>query len=171
MPLVKRILQRGKPLLACFRRPWQRATRAECPNRILVLTRKNYKVYADVRPSIGLMRRMTAVLDTGAGPNLIRKSELPPGTEDRIAMGPSLDIRDANNRPLRTIGLIKLPVRLGRFLALMEFIVCERLAVPLILGASYFDKFVEAIYLRKRKVELADHSEIPIVRRFAPRSG
>lgn len=130
-----------------------------------MLTGKNYKVYADIGPTVGLMQRSLAVLDTVAGPNLIRKTELPRGMEALIAHGPSMDIGDANNRPLRTIGSLKMPVRLGRFVALVDFIVCAKLAVTIILGADYCDKFVEAIYPRRRIVELTDSSEVSIVRK------
>ena len=169
---VKKILSRvrDRPLEE-IRRPWYRVRRTECPEKILVLARKNYKVYADIGPTVGLMSRVLSVLDTGAGPNLVRKSELPPGMETLVSFGPTQDIGDANNRPLRTLGTIRMPVRLGKFVAAAEFIVCERLAVPLILGADYCDRFVEAIYPRRKTVELADFSEVPIVRRFSPRKG
>ena len=117
------------------------------------------------------MSRVLSVLDTGAGPNLIRKSELPAGLETLVSFGPTQDIGDANNRPLRTVSTIRMPVRLGRFVATAEFIVCEKLAVPLILGADYCDRFVEAIYPRKKTVELADFSEAPMIRRFSARKG
>ena len=84
---------------------------------------------------------------------------------------PTQDIGNANNRSLRTAGTIKMPVRLGRFVATAEFIVCEKLAVPLILGADYCDRFLEAIYPRKKTVELADFSGVPIVRRSSARTG
>lgn len=93
--------------------------------KILVLIRINYKVYATIGPTVSL------IIDTGAGPNLIRKEELPPRVEERIAHGPSWDIWDANNRSLRTIGLLKMPVRLGHFINLVELIVFDKLAVRL----------------------------------------
>ena len=64
-----------------------------------------------------------------------------------------------------------MPVRLGRFVATAEFIVREKLAVPLILGGDYCDRFVEARYPRENTVELADFSEVPIVRQFSARKG
>ena len=91
--------------------------------------------------------------------------------ETLVSLGPTQDIGDANNRPLRTVGTIKMPVRLGRFVATAKFIVCEKLAVQLIICADYCDRFVEAIYPRKKSVELADFSEVPIVRRFSSRKG
>lgn len=58
-----------------------------------------------------------------------------------------------------------MPVQLGNCVSVAEFIVCEKLAVPLILGVDYFDRFVEAILPLKRKVRLADGFEIQILRR------
>ena len=46
-----------------------------------------------------------------------------------------------------------------------EFLVCDRLAAPVILGCDFCDRVVEAIYPRKRVVELDDGSTVPIVRR------
>ena len=169
---VKRILRRSQDEpLEQVRRPWYRFKRRECPENILVLARKNYKVFADIGPTFGLMSRVLSVLDTGAGPNVIWKSELPAGLETLMSFGPTQDIGDANNRPLRTVGTIRMPVRLGRFVATAEFIVCEKLTVPLILGADYCDRFVEVIYPRKKTVELADFSEVRITRRFSARKG
>ena len=154
---VKRILRRGRDdPLEQVRRPWYRVKRRECPENILVLARKNYKVSADIGPTVGLMSRVLSVSDTGAGPNLIRKYELPAGLETLVSSRPTQDIGHASNRRLRTVGTIRMPVRLGRFVVTAEFIVCEKLVVPLILGADYCDRFVEAIYPRKKTVELAD---------------
>ena len=169
---VKKILRRGRDdPLEQVRRLWYRVKRGECPEKILILARKHYKVFADIGPTVGLMSRVLSVLDTGAGPNLIQKSELPSGLETLVSFGPTQDIGDANNRPLRTVGTIKMPVRLGHFVAVAEFLVCEKLAVPLILGADYCDRFVEAIYPRKKMVESVDFSEVPIIRSFSPRKG
>ena len=169
---VKRILRRGQDdPLERIRRPWYRVKRRECPEIFLVLARKNYNVFADIGPTVGLMSRMLSVLDTGAGPNLIRKSKLLAGLETLVSFGPTQDIGDANNRPLRTVGTIRMPVRLGRFVATAEYIVCGKLAVPLILGADYCDRFVEAIYPRKKTADLAHFSEVPIIRRLSARKG
>lgn len=65
------------------------------------------------------MRGTVTVLDTGAGPNLVRKSEIPLGMEALIAAGPKIDITDAHNRPIWTIGTLQMPVQMGRFVALV----------------------------------------------------
>ena len=167
---VKKILRRGQDdPLEQVRRPWYRVKHRECPKNILALARKHYKVFADIGPTVGLMSRVLPVLDTGAGSNLIRKSELPAGLETFVSFGPTQDIGDANKRPLRTVGTINMPVGLERFMATAELFVCEKLAVPLIIGAYYYDRCVEAIYPRKKTVEFAGFSKVPIVRRFSSR--
>ena len=132
---------------------------------ILVMASRNYKVYADVGINQNLLARNLSVLDSGAGPNCIRKSELPPGFDAHIRHGPLPNIGDANNNPLYTIGTLALVVRLGRRIVKVEFIVCERLAAPVILGCDFCDRFVEAIRPRKKLVEMDDGTEVPIVRR------
>ena len=72
---------------------------------------------------------------------------------------------DANNNPIRMKGLADLIVHLGSHLVKLEFIVCERLAAPLILGCDLMDRFVEAIYPRKKTVEMDDGTTIPITRK------
>ena len=149
----------------CLRRPWHRSNNEKNPDRILVMSKRNYKVYADIGPDRTRLRRLLSVVDTGAGPNFIRREELPPGIEKDIRYGPLPDICDANDRPLRMIGTIRLVVRLGRLVSLADFIICQQLAAPMILGADYCDRFVEAIRPRKKLIELDDGSTVPIVRR------
>ena len=104
------------------------------------------------------------MLDTGAGPNFIHKDALPPDIGE-LKQGPLPSIADPNNRPLDMAGSVDLIVQLGRTMAKSEFLVCERLAAPMIIGADFCDKFVEAILPRKRRVELHDGTTIPIVRK------
>lgn len=116
---------------------------------------------------VRLMSSVIYVLDIGAGPDLVRKSELPPGMEALISFGPTQEIADASNRTLRTLEAIKMPGRLGRFVAVADFIVCEKLAVLLIPGAEYCNRFIESIYPGRKKVELANFSKVLISRCFS----
>lgn len=121
---------------------------------------------------VGLMSLVLSFLDTGAGPNPVRESELPPGVETLVSFGTPQDIGDAKNRPLCTLGTTEMPsMRLGNFMTTAEFIVCEKLEVPHILRADNCDRFVEAVYPRRKKVDLTDLSEVPIVRTFSLRRG
>ena len=51
----------------------------------------------------------------------------------------------------------------------LEFILCERLAAPFILGCDFMDRFVEAIYPRNETVEMDDGSTTPITRKLLTR--
>ena len=131
----------------------------------MMMAKRNYKVYADFGFTPHLTIRKLTVLDTGAGPNCVRKSEIPEENLKKIRKGNTPRVTDANRNPINVIGTIDLVVRLGNILVKAEFLVCERLAAPAILGCDFCDRFVEAIYPRKRVVELEDGSTIPIVRR------
>lgn len=90
---------------------------------------------------------------------------MPPALRVHIRAGPTLDIADANNRPLRTVGYLPLVLRLGTYVVQLDFVVCDSLAAPVILGCDFCDRFVEAIRPRAKTVEMADGSTVPIVRK------
>ncbi len=96
-----------------------------------------------VGPDRHRLARKLVVLDTAAGPNFIRATELPAEVRRNVTAGPLPDIRDANGRPLRMSGTLRLSVQLGNRLFLVYFIVCDQLAGPSILGAEFCDKFVD----------------------------
>ena len=114
------------------------------------------------------MVRQLTILDTGAGSNFVRADALPKGWERLLEPGEVPTIADANGRPLRTSGSVTLVVRLATRMK-CKFIVCERLAAPVILGCDFNDTFVEAIYPRRKVVELDDGTKVPIVRKPAAR--
>jgi len=126
----------------------------------------------DVQPgSPALMRRRlryTAVLDTGAGPNLIRRGALP--ADVVLDSSETTVLRNASNKPMIVCGEVELQVRLGQHTAKTKFYVVEKLATDVLLGCDYCDKFVEAIKQRKRVVELEDGTEVPIIRKPSTRS-
>ncbi|CAN8069508.1 unnamed protein product, partial [Agarophyton chilense] len=111
------------------------------------------------------MVRVLTVLDTGAGPNFIVESLLPLPLRSQIRLGVAPDFADANNNPLSTVGTVTLVVRLGSFVVKLDFIVCRKLATPIILGCDFCDKFIDAIRPRLKRVEMEDGSSVPIVRR------
>lgn len=132
---------------------------------VMIMARRNYKVYADIGSSKSILSRRLAVLDTGAGPNFIRFSELQSDERVRIQEACLSDIRDANKRHIKSLGTIKLVVQLGNHVFMFPFIVCTTLAAPVVLGCDYCDRFVEAIRPKDREVELDDVSTVPIVQR------
>ena len=145
-------------------RPWHRVKRAGSPDKVFVMARRNYKVFADIGQSPYELRRICTVLDTGAGPNFIKESSLSPASREKMIKGGLPNICDANGNPLSMMGRLKLVTRLGSSLVLVDFVVCRTLAADAILGADFCDRYVEAIRPRKKLVELDDGTTVPIVR-------
>jgi hypothetical protein len=89
----------------------------------------------------------TAFLDTGSGPNLIRRDQLPTGSESRVTStnSSSTVIRDAKGRELHVLEHLRLSCRVGNHTTEVPFLVLEQLAVPLILGCDYTDDQVRKL--------------------------
>ena len=132
--------------------------------------RQNYQVEAYIGQTTKMMSRFTPVLDTGAGASFIRKSVIPESMLPKIKYNlQRMDIRDANNRRVKLDGVINLQVRLGNRIETVHFNIVEKLGTGVILGFDYLDKHVEAIRPRRRVVELADGTTIPIMKRILGR--
>lgn len=111
------------------------------------------------------MRRAPAVLDTGAGLNFTKGSEITKDMRHWIHIGQFLGIFDANNNPLSMRGTIKLPVRLFELLGVVEFIFFEIPAALFIIGEDYCDRLVDPIRPRLRKFHVNDWSHDRIARK------
>ena len=101
------------------------------------------------------LQTVHAVLDTGAGPNLVREELLP---KEWRRYAPKITklprIRDANNRRLTVEGILPMVIDLGGQRLHASFLVCKDLAVPAILGCAFIQRFVEAILPQENKVVL-----------------
>ena len=130
----------------------------------------HYKVMVLLGCARSVMHTVEAVLDTGAGPNFVRESLLPPDwrkySTDASAY-PS--IRDANNRRLKISGVVRMHVDIGGYELHTSFLVCRELAVQALLGCDFIQKYVEAILPQKRQVVLRYGGAVAIQTR-APRS-
>ena len=87
---------------------------------------RNYKVSATVGVSTVVATPVFAILDTGAGPNLVREDVLP---EDwlryRVAGDTTYQVIGAGGRSLPQLGVVTLWVQLGRLRAQERFIVVK----------------------------------------------
>ena len=144
-------------------RPW-RQNRDDSSTELHVLAKRNYKVVAYFGRTGEPLTRELTVLDTGAGHNFIRLSTLSAEARRAIRHSRIPDIRDANKGRVRTMGMVTLRCQLGSYQVRVDFVVCERLSVPVILGCDFCDRYVEAIMPRRKTVELDDGTTIPIVR-------
>ena len=118
-----------------------------------VLNADHYKVTVLMGCNLVQMQTVNAVLDTGAGPNLIRGSLLPNNWQRYAQRAKSLPrIRDANNRLISVEGIIPMVLDMGSQRLRASFLVCKDLAVPALLGCSFIQRFVEAIVPQENKV-------------------
>jgi hypothetical protein len=110
-----------------------------------------------------------AILDTGAGPNLVRAEILPEDWEKyRLAGEPLLNIVGAGGRRLRQLGVVLLHVELGGLRIRTRFIVVAGLAAECILGCQIIDRYVTNILPAEKKVQLSDGSAIYILQDSEP---
>ena len=144
-------------------RPWRRY-REDSDAELCVMTKRNYKIHAYLGHTGQTLMRHLTVLDTGAGHNFVRMNALTEAAQRAIRPCRLPDIRDANKGKVRTVGTVTLRCQLGSYETRVNFVVCERLSVPVILGCDFCDRYVEAIMPRQKMVELDDGSTVPIIR-------
>ena len=115
----------------------------------------HYKITVLLGCTCTVMHSAEVVLDTGAGPNFVRKSLLP-SDWNRYSAGASgcPPIRHANNRRLKLSGVVPMYVDIGGLKLRISFLVCRELAVHAILGCDFIQKYVEAILPQESKVVL-----------------
>ena len=97
--------------------------------------------------STTVMHSVLAILDTGAGPNMVRESFLPKDWRRFLVKtdSPYPAIRDANGRQLKVEGVVVLFVNIGGERLRVRFLVCKNLAVKAILGCAFIRRYVQSI--------------------------
>jgi len=130
---------------------------------VCTLRRENYKVFASIGCSPLASTTVRAILDTGAGPNLVHADVLPRSALDSLRTGKLPTVRDASRRALTILGALPLYLRLGSLQVKVWFLVATNLAAQCILGTSFVDRYVRAIYPRLRKVTFHDAAPVGIV--------
>jgi Retroviral aspartyl protease len=107
---------------------------------------RNYKISATVGVTTVISTPLRAILDTGAGPNLIREEVLPEDwSRYRVADAPFYNIVGACGKRLRQKGVITLFVQVGNLLTQARFIAVHSLAAECILGCQFIDRHVRSI--------------------------
>jgi hypothetical protein len=116
-----------------------------------------------------VLRPVSATLDTGAGPNLIREKVLPDDWERyRIPGPPEFQIVGAGGRRILQKGKITLTVQLGTIKVQARLNVVQSLAAECILGCQFIDRQVQAIHPKEKRVTLANGSIILIIHDSGP---
>ena len=94
------------------------------------------------------MHSVLAILDTGAGPNMVRESFLPKDWRRFLVKtdSPYPLIRDANGRQLKVEGVVSMYLDIGGRSFRLRFLVCKNLAVKAILGCAFIRRCVQLIF-------------------------
>ena len=123
----------------------------------------NYKVNASVGSSITSTEKVMAVLDTGAGPNLVRADLLPDHTLSTLYRKKRIvNLASASNHRLKTLGIAMLTVNIEGYICREPFVVVQALAADVILGATYIDRHGYDINIRQQTFRLIDGTTVPI---------
>ena len=134
---------------------------------VCFLSPHNYKVEARIGVNSSAQHELLTVLDTGAGPNLIRAAVLPQRLLQSLDSRGVVRLASASKHRLDVLGVTQLVVTVGSLVTRQPFVVVRNLGTDALLGCTFADKHIESIRCRKRVVELYNGDVIPIVRRSA----
>ena len=128
----------------------------------------NYKVECHVGPTHRALRPVLSVLDSGAGPNLIAQSVLAESLQEKVQNNLKMvNLIDANGKPLKLLGVIRLAIQVGTYQATCTFLVVHKLSADIILGCDFLDNHTAWIGTKSKTLTLQDDSQVPIYRRPA----
>jgi hypothetical protein len=128
-----------------------------------LLKSRNYKFCISVGVSRHILTPVRAVLDSGAGPNLILEDLLPKNWEFcRIPGLPLPQITNASGRRIPARCVVQLYVQIGDAIKRVRFYVTPGLAVPCILGCNFINLHVKSILPKEQKVILQERGTVAI---------
>jgi len=135
---------------------------------VCTLSGYNYKVNAMIGVGKRDAKHLLSVLDSGAGPSLIRRSCCPElALEKMMQEREVVNLRSATNHALDGLGIVNLSVTVGSQTVKTPFVVVENLGADVLLGCTYIDYHVKAIVPDERRVHLKNGDSVPIIRRQA----
>ena len=118
---------------------------------------QNFKVSLTIGLEGKPMRTSAAVIDTGAGPSVIRSDMLPEDWKSTGIIVPKSEtrrIQDASGNIVNTKATVQLAFVLGPLSATFQFLVVDTLAVPILLGCDFINQYVKCIKPREGRIEL-----------------
>jgi hypothetical protein len=123
----------------------------------------NYKLCVSIGATANIQTPLRAVLDTGAGPNLVREDVLPKGWERLLVPDVALPrITNASGIRMSARGVIVLFVQVVGLSKRVRFYVTPGQAVPFFLGCGFINLYVKTIHPRERRVELTEGGSVAI---------
>jgi len=134
---------------------------------VLLFSLHNYRIVA----SLGLDKLSPVavgdVVDTRAGPNLVRRSALAPDWLRQVVTSNEEErvrLRDANNSRLRNSSTVTLWLQTGARIVAVTLLVVDDLSVPVILCCTFIHDNAHAILPQDRSIRWTDGSVTAIFR-------
>ena len=116
-----------------------------------------------------IMTPVRAIFDTGAGPNLIRRDQLPDDWESYRVFGTqNPPIVGAGGRRLAQKGTVTLVVEIGDLRVRGRFIVVDGLAAPCILGCQFINRHIANILPKEKRIHLSNGTVVSILKGSDP---
>jgi len=134
---------------------------------VLLFSLHNYRIMASLSLDKLSLVAVGVVVDTGAGPSLVRRSALAAFWLRQVVTSREEErvrLRDANIARLRTSGTVTLWLQTGARIVPVTFLVVDDLSVPVILGCTFIDDNAHAILSQNRSIRWTDGSVTAILR-------
>ena len=135
--------------------------------KVLPFSLHNYRIVASLCLNKVSLVAFSVVVDTEAGPNLVRRNALSSDWLRHVGTSKEAEqvrLRDANNTPIRTSGTVTLWLQTGARIVRVAFLVVDALSVPVILGCTFSDGIAHAILPHDRSSRWMDGSVTAILR-------
>ena len=135
----------------------------------MVLRKENFEVAASFQLAPWQAPALTrAVVDTGAGPSVIRADILPEGRSDHAARAPPrTQVSDALGQLIEVNGEVTLTIYVGGTAMVYDFLAVKSLSVPLIFGWDFQQTYVDTISPKTQTITWDDGTSTVAKRRWA----
>ena len=108
------------------------------------------------------MHTVKAILDTGAGPDIVHQKAILSRWQNCLIRTELPQISDVNQDPIALLAALDLHLHIDDLQVRSRFLVTSNLAAECILGTSFIDKYVKAILPKGKRVLLKEGSPVAL---------
>ncbi len=132
-------------------------------SRADLFMRRAYVIHGSIGSSLLHMYTQRITIDTGAGPNIIRKDLVPKELVERIEKCNDPGMIGATGDSLQFLGVVRIVACIMDLRVRINFAVVESLPPGILLGTSFIDRFVKQIDPQNRLVRFLRSKLAPIL--------
>eukprot|EP00172_Hildenbrandia_rubra_P002001 Plantae.Rhodophyta-Hildenbrandia_rubra.ctg26490.p1 GENE.Plantae.Rhodophyta-Hildenbrandia_rubra.ctg26490~~Plantae.Rhodophyta-Hildenbrandia_rubra.ctg26490.p1 ORF type:complete len:341 (-),score=8.90 Plantae.Rhodophyta-Hildenbrandia_rubra.ctg26490:892-1878(-) len=131
---------------------------------VVIMKSSHYRMTSLLGANPSRLVSAESALDAGSGHDVVKASSLPKDWEKSSAQSAFMPaLKDANNNIMHIRALTRIYAQLGGLTICAALIVCDDLAAPALIGASFIDRHAPQILTgRKARIFTKDGSETPI---------